>query len=78
MDIHDRFAFSRGTLAAHVKENAIALSLPLTPQELQTLDAAFPLHKRQTSKIFDSESHASQSIAPKVNGLLLSISFRSH
>jgi diketogulonate reductase-like aldo/keto reductase len=28
--------------AAHVKENAVALSLTLTPQELQTLDAAFP------------------------------------
>jgi diketogulonate reductase-like aldo/keto reductase len=28
--------------AAHVKENAIALSLTLTPQELQTLDEAFP------------------------------------
>jgi diketogulonate reductase-like aldo/keto reductase len=27
---------------AHVKENAAALSLTLTPQELQTLDAAFP------------------------------------
>jgi diketogulonate reductase-like aldo/keto reductase len=27
---------------AHVKENATALSLTLTPQELQTLDAAFP------------------------------------
>jgi len=27
---------------AHVKENAVALSLALTPQELQTLDAAFP------------------------------------
>ena len=27
---------------AHVKENAVALSLTLTPQELQTLDAAFP------------------------------------
>jgi diketogulonate reductase-like aldo/keto reductase len=27
--------------AAHVKENAVALSLTLTPQELQTLDAAF-------------------------------------
>jgi diketogulonate reductase-like aldo/keto reductase len=27
---------------AHVKENAVALSLVLTPQELQTLDAAFP------------------------------------
>jgi diketogulonate reductase-like aldo/keto reductase len=28
--------------AAHVKENAFALSLTLTPQELQTLDAAHP------------------------------------
>ncbi len=28
--------------AAHVKQNAIALSLTLTPQELQTLDAAHP------------------------------------
>jgi diketogulonate reductase-like aldo/keto reductase len=27
---------------AHVKENAVALSLTLTPQELQTLDAAHP------------------------------------
>ena len=27
---------------AHVKENAVAFSLTLTPQELQTLDAAFP------------------------------------
>ena len=27
---------------AHVKENAVALSLTLTTQELQTLDAAFP------------------------------------
>jgi diketogulonate reductase-like aldo/keto reductase len=26
----------------HVKENAVALSLTLTPQELQTLDTAFP------------------------------------
>ena len=29
--------------AAHVKENAVALSLTLTPQELQTLDAAYPI-----------------------------------
>ena len=28
--------------AAHVKENAVALSLTLTPQELKDLDAAFP------------------------------------
>jgi len=27
---------------AHVKENAVALALGLTPQELQTLDAAHP------------------------------------
>ena len=27
---------------AHVKENAVAFSLTLTPQELQTLDAAYP------------------------------------
>ena len=30
----------------HVKENAVALSLTLTPQELQTLDAAHPLSGR--------------------------------
>jgi len=29
--------------AAHVKENAVALALTLTPQELQTLDAAHPV-----------------------------------
>jgi diketogulonate reductase-like aldo/keto reductase len=28
--------------AAHVKENAVALSVALTPQDLQTLDAAYP------------------------------------
>jgi diketogulonate reductase-like aldo/keto reductase len=26
----------------HVKENAVALSLKLTPEELKTLDAAYP------------------------------------
>lgn len=31
---------------AHVKENAVALSLTLAPQELQTLDAAHPLPRR--------------------------------
>src|SRR5262249_40563902 len=31
---------------AHVKENAVALSLTLTPQELQTLDAAHPPSNR--------------------------------
>jgi diketogulonate reductase-like aldo/keto reductase len=29
---------------AHVKENVVALTLTLTPQELQTLDAAHPRH----------------------------------
>jgi diketogulonate reductase-like aldo/keto reductase len=28
--------------AGHVKENAVALSLTLTPDELRTLDAAHP------------------------------------
>ena len=32
----------RSGSAAHVKENAVALSLTLTPQELQALDAAHP------------------------------------
>jgi diketogulonate reductase-like aldo/keto reductase len=31
---------------AHVKENAVALSLTLTPQDIQTLEAAYPLPKR--------------------------------
>src|SRR5262249_16086451 len=31
---------------AHVKENAVALTLTLTPQELQTLDAAHPPPRR--------------------------------
>jgi diketogulonate reductase-like aldo/keto reductase len=28
--------------AAHVTENAVALSLDLTPEDLQALDAAYP------------------------------------
>ena len=32
--------------AAHVKENAVALSLTLTPQELETLDKKYPLRGR--------------------------------
>ena len=32
--------------AAHVKENAVALTLTLTPQELQMLDAAYPPSNR--------------------------------
>jgi diketogulonate reductase-like aldo/keto reductase len=35
-------AIPESGLAAHVKENAVALSLTLTPQELVTLDAAHP------------------------------------
>ena len=31
---------------AHVKENAVALSLTLTPKEIQTLETAYPLSKR--------------------------------
>ena len=31
---------------AHVKENAVALSLTLTPQELQAMEAAHPPPKR--------------------------------
>jgi len=31
---------------AHVKENVVALSLTLTPQELQSLDTAYPLPNR--------------------------------
>jgi diketogulonate reductase-like aldo/keto reductase len=31
---------------AHVKENAVALSLALTPQDLQTLEAAYPARAR--------------------------------
>jgi hypothetical protein len=35
-------AIPESGLTAHVKENAVALSLTLTPQEIQTLDAAHP------------------------------------
>jgi diketogulonate reductase-like aldo/keto reductase len=35
-------AIPESGLPAHVKENAVALSLKLTPQELKTLDAAHP------------------------------------
>jgi diketogulonate reductase-like aldo/keto reductase len=35
-------AIPESGLAAHVTENAVALSLTLTPQELQTIDAAHP------------------------------------
>jgi diketogulonate reductase-like aldo/keto reductase len=36
------FAIPESGSVAHVKENAVALSLMLTPEELQTLDAGFP------------------------------------
>lgn len=39
----DVIAIPESGTAAHVKENAVALSLTLTPQDLQGLDAAFPL-----------------------------------
>ena len=35
-------AIPKSGAPAHVRENAVALSLTLTPQELQTLDAAYP------------------------------------
>ena len=39
-------AIPKSGSVAHVKENAVALSLTLTPQELQSLDAAYPLPNR--------------------------------
>ena len=36
-------AISESSSPAHVKDNAVALSLTLTPQQLQILDAAYPL-----------------------------------
>jgi diketogulonate reductase-like aldo/keto reductase len=38
----DVIAIPESGSAAHVKENAVALTLKLTPQDLQILDAAFP------------------------------------
>jgi diketogulonate reductase-like aldo/keto reductase len=35
-------AIPKSGSVAHVKENAVALSLTLTPNELQTIDAAHP------------------------------------
>jgi diketogulonate reductase-like aldo/keto reductase len=40
-------AIPESGLPAHVKENAVALSLTLTPQELQILDAAHPPPSKQ-------------------------------
>jgi diketogulonate reductase-like aldo/keto reductase len=39
-------AIPESGLVAHVKENAVALSLTLTPQDIQALEAAHPLPKR--------------------------------
>ena len=39
-------AIPRSGSPEHVKENAVALSLTLTPQEFQTLDRAHPLARR--------------------------------
>jgi diketogulonate reductase-like aldo/keto reductase len=42
----DVIAIPESGSPAHVKENAVAFSLTLTPQELQTLDSAHPLPGR--------------------------------
>src|SRR6185436_6169611 len=42
----DVIAIPQSGSVAHVKENAVALSLTLTPQDLQALDAAFPASGR--------------------------------
>jgi diketogulonate reductase-like aldo/keto reductase len=36
---------------AHVKENAVALSLRLTPEDIQTLDAAFPMSSKDKLRV---------------------------
>ncbi len=38
----DVIAIPQSGSVAHFKENAVALSLTLSPQDLQALDAAFP------------------------------------
>jgi diketogulonate reductase-like aldo/keto reductase len=37
--------------AAHVKENAVALSLRLTPEDIQTLDAVFPMNTKDKLRV---------------------------
>jgi diketogulonate reductase-like aldo/keto reductase len=37
--------------AAHVKENAVALSLRLTPEDVQRLDAAFPMSSKDKLRV---------------------------
>ena len=36
---------------AHVKENAVALSLTLMPEDIQTLDAAFPMSSKDKLRV---------------------------
>jgi diketogulonate reductase-like aldo/keto reductase len=36
---------------AHVKENAVALSLALTPEDIQILDAAFPMSSKDKLRV---------------------------
>ena len=38
----ERIALPESGAVAHVSENAVALSLTLTPEEVQTLDAVHP------------------------------------
>ena len=35
----------------HVKENAVALSLTLTPEDIQILDAAFPMSSKDKLRV---------------------------
>jgi diketogulonate reductase-like aldo/keto reductase len=37
--------------AAHVKENAVALSLRLTPEDIQTLNAVFPMNSKDKLRV---------------------------
>lgn len=37
--------------AAHVKENAVALSLSLTLEDIKTLDAAFPISSKEKLRV---------------------------
>jgi hypothetical protein len=53
-------AIPESGLAAHVQENAVALSLTLTPQELQTLDTV-STHRQppNTKGLFESKANQS-------------------
>jgi Aldo/keto reductase family len=54
-------AIPESGVPAHVKENAVALSLTLTPQELETLDAAYP-GPSATLSLQTSQARAFQTI----------------